>query len=219
MVDQAPAVPTEERLLRSAETLFAERGIGAVSLRAVMQAADANVASVHYHFGSKEALLEAVVRSRIDEVTSGRDALLEPLAGADAPDVRLLARAFIDPVLRIAQGGGGAWVRVIGQLLASNDPALAPISQTFFERNARFVAALQRLDPPPGPATIGFRLTQAMSLTLKVLGDLDHTRLLLAGDGTPPSVDEVVAELLDVVAAVLAGPPAPRTDSTEDGDN
>ncbi|MGH9896848.1 MAG: helix-turn-helix domain-containing protein, partial [bacterium] len=47
--------PTERRLLLAAERLFADRGIDAVSLRAIMAAAGTNVASVHYHFGSKSA--------------------------------------------------------------------------------------------------------------------------------------------------------------------
>ena len=57
-------MPTERRLLLAAERLFAEHGIAAVSLRAIMAAAGANVASVHYHFGSKATLVEAPGDSR-----------------------------------------------------------------------------------------------------------------------------------------------------------
>ena len=199
---------TRDRLVAAAEHLFAEQGVGAVSLRAVMQEAGANVASVHYHFGSKPALVEAVVRARMDQISDGRDALL---ATVDSPDPRALARAFVVPVARIVADGGRDWVRVIGQLLAANDPGLAPISDSFFARNARFVALMSGLEPRPSHATIAFRLSQAMTLTLQVLGNVDRTRALLGGGGACAdwSDDDVLAHLLDVVTAVLAGPPAP----------
>ena len=92
---------TRERLISAAERLFAEYGVGAVSLRAVMQEAGANVASVHYHFGSKPALVEAVVRTRIEQVTQGREAVLQ---GIDQPDPQALARAFIQPVVDAIRG-------------------------------------------------------------------------------------------------------------------
>jgi AcrR family transcriptional regulator len=55
---------TKERILDTAERLFAERGYSATSLRAIIAEADVNLASVHYHFDSKEALLEAVFLRR-----------------------------------------------------------------------------------------------------------------------------------------------------------
>ncbi|KAA9166405.1 TetR/AcrR family transcriptional regulator [Amycolatopsis acidicola] len=202
-------VGTEERLVRAAERLFAARGVAAVSLRAVMQEAGTNVAAVHYHFGSKAALVDAVVRGRRDQITEARDALLDAV---EVPDARALALAFIQPVLDLVESGGGDWVRVIGQLLETNDPALTPISETFYERNARFVDLMSRLEPRPDEDTIAFRLTQAMGLTLRVLGDLDRVRALMAGAGAAWTARQVVAQLTDVVTAVLAGPPEGRSD-------
>ncbi|GAA3211298.1 TetR/AcrR family transcriptional regulator [Actinocorallia longicatena] len=198
---------TGQRLVLAAERLFAERGIGAVSLRAVMQEADTNVAAVHYHFGSKEALLAAVVRGRIGQVTSRRDALLEALPDGERADPRSLALAFVRPLFDVVVDGGGHWVSVIGQLLAAGDPALAPIADTFLERNARFVALMERLEPRPSMDTIAFRLIQAMSLTLHVLGDVGRTRAVLGGDPSHWSIDHITDQLVDVVTSVIAGPP------------
>lgn len=202
-----PSAGTDTRLLRTAERLFAERGVGAVSLRAVMQEAGTNVAAVHYHFGSKEVLLEAVVRSRIGQVTDARNALLDALSdGTREVDARSLALAFIRPVLDVIEGGGRDWVRLIGRLLATNDPALAPISQTFYDRNARFVDLITRLDPQVTTETIAFRLAQAMTMSLQVLGDVDRVRALMGGDDGEWKTDQVIDQLVDVVASILAGP-------------
>jgi AcrR family transcriptional regulator len=56
--------PTKLRILDSAERLFAERGYASTSVRDVVADADANQAAIHYHFHSKEALLDAVVARR-----------------------------------------------------------------------------------------------------------------------------------------------------------
>jgi AcrR family transcriptional regulator len=52
---------TRARLVKTAEKLFAEQGVDAVSVRAVNAAAGLGAASVHYHFGSKDELLRAVI--------------------------------------------------------------------------------------------------------------------------------------------------------------
>ena len=54
-------VGTRERLLDVAEELFAEKGIAATSLRTLTTAAETNLAAVHYHFGSKNGLVDAVL--------------------------------------------------------------------------------------------------------------------------------------------------------------
>lgn len=202
--------PTDQRLLLAAERLFAEHGVAGVSLRAVMQAAGANVASVHYHFGSKDGLVDAVVRSRLDAVVLGRDELV---AGIDAADPDALAAAFIRPVLDLVDDGGAHWVAVVADLLRTNHPALAPISDGFLERNSRFVTLLTELDPSATPRSIGFRLMQAMSLTLSTLGNLRTVSAVLSRDDQTWTTDEVRDELVAVIAAILAGP-ARRTRRT-----
>jgi AcrR family transcriptional regulator len=196
---------TERRLLLAAERLFAEHGVDGVSLRAVMSEAGTNVASVHYHFGSKDGLLDAVVRSRIDTIAFSRDALVANL-GEDTSH-RALAAAFIQPILDLVEAGAADWVALIADLLRTNHPALAPVSDGFFERNSRFVELLRAADPAASTRAIGFRLAQAMTLTLGTLGGAENLRAVLSRDGQVWTDDELRDELLDVVASILAGPP------------
>ena len=64
---------TADRLLDAAERLFAEAGFRAVSLRAINEAAGArNTSASHYHFGSKEALVDAVFARRMDALNRAR---------------------------------------------------------------------------------------------------------------------------------------------------
>lgn len=63
-----PLSAPKQRLLESAERLFAERGFEAVSVRDITSVANANVAAVNYHFGSRENLIGLVVTYRMGPV-------------------------------------------------------------------------------------------------------------------------------------------------------
>lgn len=60
---------TAEAILASARKLFARQGFDGASVRAITRGAGANLGAVTYHFGSKQALYEAVL-----------DRVLSPLA-------------------------------------------------------------------------------------------------------------------------------------------
>lgn len=199
---QEQALPTDRRLLLVAERLFAERGIGATSLRSVMAAAGANVAAVHYHFGSKEGLVAALVRERTDELHERRMALLE---AAGTPTVTGLAEALARPVVDLVASGAADWVRVVGQLIdVRGEPS--EVSAVFDAQWQAWDAAYDTARPGLGPAARAFRLGQAWGLAIRVLGELDgHVAWLREKD---PAVDRetVVSELLGALAALLAGP-------------
>jgi AcrR family transcriptional regulator len=72
---------TRERLLQAALEVFAERGYSAATIREICSRADANVAAVHYHFGDKRKLYEAIYGRLFDALRQRRTAF----APAEAP--------------------------------------------------------------------------------------------------------------------------------------
>jgi AcrR family transcriptional regulator len=201
--DDEHGLPTERRLLLAAERLFAERGVDAVSLRAVNAAAGTNVASLHYHYGSKDALVAALISGRSREVHDRREGLLAALEAADTVTARGLAEAFATPVADVVAQGGGSWVRFIANLIGTGHPALEVVTQGFFDHGTRFRALVERLHPEWAARTVVFRLSQAMSLTFRVLADVEAIRSTVAVGGVDIGRDEVVAELLDLLTAHL----------------
>ncbi len=57
---------TREQILEAAWNLFADRGFEDVSVRDVTNAAGVNLASVSYHFGGKEGLIQETVNYRLN---------------------------------------------------------------------------------------------------------------------------------------------------------
>jgi AcrR family transcriptional regulator len=116
---------TKQRILDAAEELFARCGFHATSLRAITQAAGANLAAVNYHFGSKESLLDAVLARRLTPLNTVRQARIDQVqeearAAGRKPDLSSLWRAFVEPTLSLRQEDSGAesFLTLIGQVLA-----------------------------------------------------------------------------------------------------
>ena len=90
---------TRELLIRTAERLFAERGIDAVSLREIGQAAgQRNNAATQYHFGTRAGLLQAIYAHRSAAIDQRRRELLDGLeAEGRLGDADALLAAVLAP--------------------------------------------------------------------------------------------------------------------------
>jgi len=62
---------TPDRLVQTARRLFAERGYAATSIRDITAKARTNLGAVTYHFGSKEALYQAVLLQLVEPMAEG----------------------------------------------------------------------------------------------------------------------------------------------------
>jgi len=102
-LDDQPA-GTKLALISAASELFAENGFDTVSLRDITGRAGANVASVKYHFGSKEGLIDAVFSNHITPINEARLVRLEELKPEGDFTIRDLLCAFFEPLLHHIQG-------------------------------------------------------------------------------------------------------------------
>jgi AcrR family transcriptional regulator len=150
---------TKERILDTAERLFAERGYGATSLRSIIAAANVNLAAVHYHFRTKEALLEAVLKRRLEPVNRERLAMLEECekaAGDAAPCLECVLNALIAAPLRLAGDPAyAAFVKLMGRVVTDGDADL--IRKHFGDVMARFLQAFHRAVPELSPDELLWR--------------------------------------------------------------
>lgn len=118
---------TRRALIEAAGELAAEVGFSNVSTRAVATRAGENAGSIHYHFGGKGNLFEAVLleatKPMREEVLADVVAVYEPLlatAAGRARALRLFVHAMIEALFR---DGEPAWAcRVVYQVLRKAGP-------------------------------------------------------------------------------------------------
>ena len=155
---------TRARILDAAEVLFVEHGFEATSMRMITGRARVNLASVNYHFGGKEALIQEVFRRRLTWLNHERLGALERLEqeAQGAPlKPHQIVDAFFGVSLRMAadtEHGGHTFMRLLGRTYT--EPA-AFVRQFLADEYAavvpRFKQALFRALPDVPPEDILWR--------------------------------------------------------------
>src|SRR3954467_6647757 len=95
---------TKAQVFAAAERLFALHGFQNVSVRDITAEAGVNLASVNYHFGSKDALLFEIFRRRTSELNRERARMLHEASDRHGgkPPVREILEGYFAPPLRWA---------------------------------------------------------------------------------------------------------------------
>ena len=120
---------TKERLLAAGEKLFARDGVHRVTVRELNElAGQRNASALHYHFGSREGLLRAIV-DRHQAVVDGERA--RRLEKHTDPSVHELVELVLAPLAeRLRSPSGRDYLRIVPQILDLDDlapPALADV--------------------------------------------------------------------------------------------
>jgi AcrR family transcriptional regulator len=213
---------TKERILDTAELLFAERGFGSTSLRKIIAEAGVNLAAGHYHFGSKDELITAVLSRRLGPLNRERIELLDALersAGTAGPSLEQIVEAFIGPPLRMSQDpsrGGRAFMRLVGQ--AINQPADSVrqvVVDQFREVSRRFSRALGRACPQLSEAEVFWRMVFMVGSMAHTMAIADQVRELSQGLCDPRNVEALLQRLIPFLVAGLR---TPQTLSTAGGE-
>jgi AcrR family transcriptional regulator len=172
---ETPVSHTKERILDTTERLFSEQGYAATSLRSIIAEAGVNLAAVHYHFHSKEALLEAVILRRSVPANHERLALLDQFekeAGENPPTLEKVIEAFVAPTLHMSrdpQSGGMVFMKLLGRLHAEGDLLPRILTSQFGEVLERFGAALRAALPDLPPEELFWRLNLALGALAQTL--------------------------------------------------
>jgi len=152
-----------EALLIAAVKLFSSNGYNAVSLREIAKAANANVGSLTYHFGSKAVLLREIYQRHTEPMNARRLELLGEAKRLHDPDERLLAilRAYVVPAFSSSSdhdGGGAEFTRMRAVLSAEgNADAREIIAGAFDSTSHAFMDAIAACLPGASNADVVWR--------------------------------------------------------------
>lgn len=202
------AAETRERILDTAERLFADSGFVSTSLRDITNEAGVNLAAVNYHFGSKEALLAAVLERRIRPVNDRRLALLDELesrAADGGPTLEQIVTAFISPPFQMAMVAGarsGQFLKLLSHLHSQANPeGYRLFVRQFREVRERFTASLQRALPEIDPDEVARRVMYIVGAMIYAMSPDEAF-----GCERRPNLERQLQSLIDFTAAGLAAP-------------
>jgi len=205
-----------EKILRAAETLFALHGIEKASLRDITALAGVNVASVNYHFGSKEVLVEAVFAKLAERVNASRTRALEAVCAEAAgqgcvASVEQVVKVFLAPYLSPNEQTHG---ELLAQFLLLNrlspSPVTTKIMVEHFDPMARkFIGALANALPGTSLKTLYWRYNfMATTVFMSVTDKARESRLARLSEGVADPGDraELETALIEFLAAAMRGP-------------
>ena len=206
------------RLIDAAERLFAERGVDAVSVREITREASANVAAVHYHFGSKSALLRAVLDRTIQPLTARRAELLAAQLEASRGEpltLEAILDAFLRPDLEAIHAlheRAPIVARFLGLTYGSPSADVRQFMEELAENRESFFEQIQRALPEVPADEIEWRMRCIVGVIVTLFSQA--TPPGVPGPFETGDVEGTLSRFIAFSAAALGAPlPDKRSDS------
>jgi AcrR family transcriptional regulator len=199
---------TRERLILAGERLFAEDGIDAVSLRQVnLAAGQRNSSASHYHFGSKQKLIEAIYEYRMERVNKRSVKMLNALEMAGSLDnIHALVGAVIYPIVdEMWTENATHYVRFLAQAVSHPSNYMeGPLKKGRYTEGMTHISDLMRKILADLPESI-FRLRFGLMLDHTMHALADRKRIIPMAIPEAREIEAVfTSNLVDSIAAALS---------------
>jgi AcrR family transcriptional regulator len=197
---------TRARILETAERMFAQRGFEATSVRALTKDADVNLAAVHYHFGSKEGLIEAVLRRRIEPMADERMRGFHMLAAQDQIEVRDVIRAFVEPAVRLSRdrsGGQHLMPMLVRTYTEPNQHVQDVLEESAAPQFEQLFGLLQRCLPQLSHEDLSWRVHFLIGAMAHAMADVRWITQISKGACDPYDPEAILEHLIPFLEAAL----------------
>ena len=202
-----PGVDGRERVIAAALRLFASEGLDAVSIRAVNREAGLGPAAAHYHFGTKEALVDAVLDRHLRTVGASIRDRAEAIRNGATATPRDLADMLALPYLQLLEDApveGAQWIGLLAQTLPAQPGRFAEPATM-----RQILAAVGCVYPRAAPAVVGRAVTLSAQLLVAQLWQSSRADRPARSRRLPGSqLDFLLDYLSGGLHAVLAEPDA-----------
>ncbi len=203
---------TREKIISAAEQLFAERGVVSVSLADINRhAGQRNRNATHYHFGSKEGLIQAILDKHNPGILAQREQMLAPLEMSDTLAARAVVQALMQPLVdkMFDASGGREFLCINAQLMVlhTRDAFRKDRAPAFaIGNNDALTEALRKVMHDLPLRLARQRGTLAAVLLVNALAD--HSRLMQQEGRSKINAESkfMLRALEDALVAILAAP-------------
>ncbi|HTX50224.1 MAG TPA: TetR/AcrR family transcriptional regulator [Caulobacteraceae bacterium] len=197
---------TKAQVLAAAERLFALHGFQNVSVRDITAEAGVNLASVNYHFGSKDALLFEIFRRRTAELNRERARMLHEADDRHGgkPPVREILQALFEPPMRWSKPDSERRISVqfIIRARSEGTEAMREVLRTDVSHLRRFADALMAARPELAPEDVYWRLHFCLGMVHNNrFAEFDRLHTLSDGLTRESDTDALLRRMLDFAEA------------------
>ncbi|MGQ9368673.1 TetR/AcrR family transcriptional regulator [Azospirillum sp. ST 5-10] len=206
-------------ILDAAERIFALHGFDGTSMRQIAAEAGVAQALLHYHFGSKEKLFEAMFARRSDAINAERAVRLERLFGPDGagrPSLEDLLEALFRPTMEFGHGGqpGNLFSRILVATANADDERSRQLIGDHYDAIARrFIEAFRQVEPALRPDDAVWAYLFAIGVGMTMMAATGRAGRLSEGACDDADVDAVMARIVPFISggvrALAAGPGTP----------
>lgn len=168
-VDGTTNTSSHDRILDAAEEEFSQNGFDGSGMKAIAQTAGVAQGLLHYHFGNKEKLYEAVIARRSSMISNAREAYLAEV-DLNAPDaLESIFTALYRPALE-KEGGGRAYAIIFAGLAVSSESS-AELVRKYYDPTARlFIDAMRIAEPNTSKMMAAWSYTLAIGALVATIG-------------------------------------------------
>lgn len=199
----------QKRILDAAEILFAERSPDLVSFRDLAAAAGVSLSAIHYHFGSKEALLRQIFTIRATPLVSKREDNLRKLREEGRlDDLDAILEAFVRPGFDVTRGDPEDLFNKLRARLAVEASAFTreTISASFDANDAMFIKAIRNARPLLSPRDVYWRFHFFVGAMIYTMSDSGQLHGLSNGMCTPSDTEDSIRQLVRGFRALFDAP-------------
>jgi len=203
---------TREIILDTAESLFVRQGHDGTSMRQITSEAGVNLAAVNYHFGSKEALIQAVLKRRLAVLNRERLRLLDELeAQAQGQPLKpsQIVDAFFGTVLRLAASpdhAGKNFLHLLERTMTDPTGVIrALVAEEYADVMERYQAALFKALPDVPRAEVIWRFQFMLGATSYAIIGTEVLRLCIGWSQDDPDPAHDPERLLPRLMSFLLG--------------
>jgi len=197
---------TKQAVFNAAERLFALHGFQNVSVRDITAEAGVNLASVNYHFGSKDALLFEIFRRRTAELNRERARMLHEAAARHGgkPPVREILEAYFAPPLRWSAPDNERRISIqfIIRARSEGTAQMREVLRNDVSHLARFADALMAARPDLPREDVYWRLHFVLGMVHQNrFAEFDRLHHLSEGATREGDTDALLRRMLDFAEA------------------
>lgn len=198
---------TRAQLIRAGERLFAERGIHQVRLREINAlAGQKNRSALHYHFGSRDGLVEAILSAHQTAMDEEVRPALDVLVARGQPSVREVVAVWVHALSgELRERSGRDFLRIVPQVLDMVNPIVrrGATVRASTQSGRTFALLDQCIAELPTPVRRERLVSYSLILTTLFA---DRAALVESGGAIALDDDAFAAHALDVICGAITAP-------------